>query len=113
MNVWLKLVGEQFLQLNPNKSEFILFGKKGGVEDVTDCMELFHGKNLSGVKNLGLIFDSKHKFYQQINAFVKNISFHLISISKLKSILYLMIWRKLGMPLCHLVWIIVMHCVCV
>ncbi len=37
--------------------------------------------------NLGLIFDSKHKFYQQINAFVKNISFHLISISKLKSIL--------------------------
>ncbi len=50
-------------------------------------LRLFHGKNLSGVKNLGLIFDSKHKFYQQINAFVKNISFHLISISKLKSIL--------------------------
>ncbi len=50
-------------------------------------LRLFHGKNISGVKNLGLIFDSKHKFYQQINAFVKNISFHLISISKLKSIL--------------------------
>ncbi len=50
-------------------------------------LRLFHGKNLSGVKNLGLIFDSKHKFYQQINAFIKNISFHLISICKLKSIL--------------------------
>ncbi len=69
---WL---ANNFLQLNENKSEFILFGKKGCVDDVTDCLGLLPGKNLSRVKNLGVIFDAELKYDRQINAVVKNVFF--------------------------------------
>ncbi len=79
------------------------------MKDATDCLGLLPGKNLSKLKNLGVIFESELKFDRQINAVVKNSFFHLRSISKLK--FFLRIWRQLCMLLCHLVWIIVMHCI--
>ncbi len=76
-----------FLQLNEDKTEMILFGNKGYVNDAYGCLGQFPGKKLSCVKNLGVIFDSELKFDRQVNAVVKNSFFHLRSISKLKSIL--------------------------
>lgn len=69
---WL---ANNFLQLNENKSEFILFVKKGCVEDATDCLGLLPEKNISRVKNVGVMFDSELKFHCKINAIVKNSFF--------------------------------------
>ncbi len=79
---WL---ANNFLQLNDNKSKFILFVKKGCVENATDCLGLLPEKNISRVKNVGVIFELK--FLLKTNAVLKNFFFHLRSISKLKSIL--------------------------
>ncbi len=81
---WL---ANHFLQLNEDKTEMVIFGNKGYVNDVYDCLGQFPGKKLPCVKNLGVIFDSELKFDRQVNAIVKNSFFYLRSISKLKSIL--------------------------
>ncbi len=69
---WL---ANNFLQLNEDKSEFIVFGQKGCGMDSNDNLLLLPGKKLSFVKSLGFIFDSELKFDRQINAVVKNSYF--------------------------------------
>ncbi len=39
------------------KTEMVIFGNKGYVNDVYDCLGQFPGKKLSCVKNLRVIFD--------------------------------------------------------
>ncbi len=81
------LKANSFLQLNEDKSEFIVFGQKGCGMDSNDNVIASWKKTLSFMKSIGFIFDSELKFDSQINAVVKNSCFYLRSIVKLKSIL--------------------------
>ncbi len=74
-----------FLQLNEDKSEFIMFGNKMPGNDLIESYGLL--SNNSYVKNLGVFFDSEIRFDRQVNSVVKTSLFLLRKLSKLKSIL--------------------------
>ncbi len=73
-----------FLQLNENKSEFIMFGNKMPGNDLIESYGPL--SNNSYVKNL-LNFYSEIRFDRQVNSVVKTYFFQLRKLSKLKSIL--------------------------
>ncbi len=74
-----------FLQLNEDKSEFIVFGNKMPGNDLIESYGLL--SNNSYVKNLGVFFDSEICFDRQVNSVVKTSFFLLRKLSKLKYIL--------------------------
>lgn len=81
---WLSI---NFLQLNEDKTEFIIFGhKEFGNNLAGNCGLLFNNIH-SFVKNLGVFFDSEMRFDRQVNSVVKSSFFHLRKLSKLKPIL--------------------------
>ncbi len=62
-----------FVQLNEDKSEFIMFGNKMPGNDLIESYGLL--SNNSYVKNLGVFFDSEIRFDRQVNSVVKTFFF--------------------------------------
>ncbi len=86
VKIWLS---HNFLALNENKTEVILFGPS----DSYDFGDLDLGDLSSHVtpcaKNLGVLFDSGLKFDKQINSVVKSCFYHLRRLAKVKPVLSL------------------------
>ncbi len=78
---------ENFLQLNENKTEVILFGSKPQIDKYSAFLGHFQSNNHSYVKNLVFIFDSDLKFDKQINSVVRASFFQLKRLRKLKPFL--------------------------
>ncbi len=68
INEWMN---ENFIQLNENKTEVILFGSKPQIDKYSAFLGHFQSNNHSYVKNVGVIFDSDLKFDKQINSVVR------------------------------------------
>lgn len=60
-------MGDNFLQLNDNKTEVILFGPPHFLESFNSNLGPLRSNICSQVKILGVIFDSELKFDKQIN----------------------------------------------
>ncbi len=82
------LISNNFLQLNNDKTEVILFGPSKTRNYVAGNLENLNPYVKYHVKNLGIIFDSEVCLEKQISSVVKNSYYQLRIISRLKSLLY-------------------------
>lgn len=80
-------MAQNFLQLNENKSEIILFGPPDSVTSLTNSLGNLSTLVKPYVKNLGVIFDSQFIFDRQVNAVVKSCFFQIRIIARLKPLL--------------------------
>ena len=78
-------MSDNFLMLNNNKKEIILFGPPNPIHNITTSLAPLTIKPY--VKNLGVILDSALKFDKQINTVVKGAFFQLRQVSKIKGFL--------------------------
>ena len=84
IKVWM---ATNFLQLNPKKTEIILFGPKKSVADLSTALGPLTANVHTTVKNLGVYFDSSLNFNKQISSVVSSSFYQLRTIAKLKPIL--------------------------
>lgn len=78
------------LQLNEDKTELILLGKKSKLSQLKDFTLNIGGqviKPTDSVKNLGIIFDSEMNMKKQVSATCKNAYFQIRKISKIRKFL--------------------------
>ena len=73
-------MAQNFLQLNENKCEIILFGPPDTVTTLTNTLGNLSTLVKPYVKNLGVIFDPQFKFDRQVNSVVKACFFQLRTI---------------------------------
>ena len=78
-----------FLQLNQNKTEVIIFGPTKSVRDLTNALGPLSASAHTSVKNLGVYLDSSLNFNKQVSSVVSSSFYQLRTISKLKPILTL------------------------
>ncbi|XP_061086404.1 uncharacterized protein LOC133121220 [Conger conger] len=76
-----------FLHLNENKTEVIMFGHPAQLEDIVGALGPLTPKNVPAAKSLGFTFDSAFKLEKQISAVVKAAFFQLRQIAKVKAYL--------------------------
>ena len=81
---WMR---DNFLQLNPDKTEILLLSTKPGLQ-VCDLQSLtIANSNVSSsksAKNLGVVFDSTLKMEEHINATCRTAFYHLRNISRIR-----------------------------
>ena len=80
-------MANNFLQLNENKTEVIIFGPSNSVNTLSKALGPLSVNHHSVVKNLGVFLDSALTFNKQVNSVVKGSFFQLRLIAKLKSCL--------------------------
>lgn len=73
-----------FLNLNENKTEVIVFGHPECLNDSVGALGPLASKNCSFIKSLGVTFDSAFKFDRQIGSVVKGAFFQLQLLAKVK-----------------------------
>ena len=84
VDIWMR---QNFLQLNNEKTEAILFGNK---KDRLELTSLLSNKGLqvkTTVKNLGVQIDSDLTFNSHIKSVSKSAFYHLKNISKLRNLM--------------------------
>jgi hypothetical protein len=84
INSWLS---QNFLQLNKEKTEVILFGRKDGKDKMAT---LFRAKGFevrTKVRNLGVIIDSDLNFDNHMRAVTRTSFYHLKNIAKLRDLM--------------------------
>ncbi len=82
-----KWLSNNFLQLNENKTEIIVFGPQKIRTNIIKELGNHFPSISSQVRNLGVIIDSELGLSKQINSVVRNSFYQLRVISKLKSFL--------------------------
>ncbi len=86
-------MSNNFLQLNNDKTEVILFGPSKTRNYVAGNLENLTPYVKSHVKNLGVIFDSELCFEEQMSSVVKNSYYQLRIISDLNHHFLFKIWK--------------------
>lgn len=81
VNDWMQ---QNFLQLNRDKTEIIVFGNKEGKLKLSSHLESRTFKVQASVKNLGVIMDSDLSFSAHIKSITKSAFWHLRNISKIR-----------------------------
>uniref|UniRef100_A0A8C5HYQ9 Reverse transcriptase domain-containing protein n=1 Tax=Gouania willdenowi TaxID=441366 RepID=A0A8C5HYQ9_GOUWI len=84
VNCWMS---ENFLQLNHDKTEVIVFGNKEKRTAVSKYLESRSLKAKDQVKNLGVLIDSDLTFSSQIKSITKTAFYHLKNISRVKGLM--------------------------
>uniref|UniRef100_A0A8C5GRC9 Reverse transcriptase domain-containing protein n=1 Tax=Gouania willdenowi TaxID=441366 RepID=A0A8C5GRC9_GOUWI len=84
VNCWMS---ENFLQLNHDKTEVIVFGNKEKRTAVSNYLESRSLKAKDQVKNLGVLIDSDLTFSSQIKSITKTAFYHLKNISRVKGLM--------------------------
>uniref|UniRef100_A0A3B4T3X5 Reverse transcriptase domain-containing protein n=1 Tax=Seriola dumerili TaxID=41447 RepID=A0A3B4T3X5_SERDU len=84
INKWMT---ENFLQLNKDKTEILIFGAQTQRLRVAEHLKSLSLESKTVAKNLGIIMDSNLNFRSHINHITKSSFYHLKNISKLRSFL--------------------------
>lgn len=79
-------MASNFLTLNENKTEVIIFGTPLPTH-LTDTLSTLVSSPKPAVRNLGVILDSSFKFDQQVTATIKRSFYHLRILAKVKTYL--------------------------
>ena len=78
---------QNFLQLNKNKTEVIVFGAKEKRSQVTTELQSIHLKTTNQARNLGVVMDSDLNLEKHIKAITKSAYYHLKNISRIKDLM--------------------------
>ena len=85
IQVWMS---ENKLKLNPDKTEFIVFGAKDGYKWLIDSFPVnILGNCLSlkdVVRNLGVLFDAKFCFTNDVNSVIKSCFISLRDLDRIR-----------------------------
>ena len=83
ISAWMQ---NNFLQLNSDKTEIIVFGPQKQRESVISHLESLSLKPKQQVRNLGVIMDSDLNFNSHIKSIISTAFYHLKNIAKIKNI---------------------------
>ena len=84
ITVWMQ---NNFLQINTDKTEVIIFGPQRQREHVSSHLESLSLKPTNQVRNLGVIMDSDLNFNSHIKSIISAAFYHLKNIARIKGIL--------------------------
>ena len=84
IKIWM---ATNFLQLNQNKTEVILFGPQKSIHNLKSSLGPLSMNLRNTVKNLGVHLDSSLNFNKQVSSVVSSSFYQLRTIAKLKPIL--------------------------
>ena len=84
-----------FLQLNEDKTEIIVFGAKEERLEVTTQLQRANLETKNKARNLGVVMDSDLNFSSHIKTVVKSAYYHLKNISRIKGLMSLQDLEKL------------------
>jgi len=79
-------MADNFLQLNPNKTEVIIIAPDILVPEIMQHLGPLSSSVCPIVRNLGVLFDHSLSFNAHIKSLVKSCFFHLCNISKLRAV---------------------------
>ena len=84
INEWMC---QNFLQLNPDKTEVIVFGPKNERSKISAHLDSMSLKATNQARNLGVIIDSDLNFNNHLKAITKSAYYHLKNIARIKGFL--------------------------
>ena len=84
ITVWMQ---DNFLQLNSDKTEVIVFGPQKTRESVNSYLKSLTLKPTNQVRNLGVIMDSDLNFNSHIKSITSSAFYHLKNTARIKGLL--------------------------
>ena len=81
INSWMR---QNFLQLNKDKTEIIVFGANDKRSKVSAYLDSLSLQTKNQVRNLGVILDSDLNFNSHINSITKSAYYHLKNIARIR-----------------------------
>ena len=84
INKWMS---HNFLQLNTDKTEVIIFGKREERQKIATILETKGLKPRETVKNLGVLIDSDLNFNSHMKAISKSAFYHIKNVSKFRGLM--------------------------
>lgn len=84
INNWMS---HNFLQLNNNKTEVLIFGPKKDRLNISNQLKLVQLETTDQARNLGVIMDSDLNLQGHIKAITKSAFYHLRNISRIKGLM--------------------------